>query len=113
MAIINLTPHDITIRDHDEIITTYPASGTVARIVEMVAGEPSSHPHRQVVVTFAEIAGLPEPAKDVTYIVSMPCAMALAATSSRRRDVVYPHRHYRDEAGRILGADQLARIGEW
>lgn len=113
MTIINLTPHDITIRDDDEITTVYPASGTVARITETVAGEPSPHAHRQVVVTFAEVAGLPGPARGVTYIVSMPCAMALAASGGRRRDVVYPHHQYRDDRGRILGADQLARIEAW
>lgn len=109
--IVNLTPHDVTIRDHDEITTVYPASGTVARIVETVDSVPSPHQHRQVVVTFAEVAGLPEPSEGATYVVSMPCAMALAAAGIHRPDVVYPHHQYRDERGQILGADQLARIG--
>jgi hypothetical protein len=109
--IVNLTPHEVVIRDVDMATTIYPASGVVARIVEAVIPVPSPHGHRQVKVTFADVAGLPAPQEGVTYIVSMPCAMALAAAGVQRRDVVYPHHQYRDEAGRILGADQLARIG--
>jgi hypothetical protein len=40
----------------------------------------------------------------------VPSAMALAAAGIDRPDVVYPHHLYRDEAGRVLGADQFARI---
>lgn len=109
--IVNLTPHDVTIRDHDETTTVYPASGVVARIVEAVVPVPSPHEHRQVKVVFADVAGLPAPQEGVTYIVSMPCAMALAAAGVQRGDVVYPHHQYRDDLGRILGADQLARVG--
>lgn len=109
--IVNLTPHDVTIRDHDEITTVYPPSGTVARVFEAAEAEPSPDEHRRVVVHLGDIEGLPAARDGVTFIVSMPCAQALAAAGVHRTDVVYPHHLYRDEAGRILGADQFARIG--
>lgn len=108
--LVNLTPHDVIIRDHDDILTTYRASGVVARIVETATGEPSPDGHRRAVVRLGDLAGLPAPAGGVTYIVSMPCAMALAAAGVRRPDVVYPHELYRDAAGRVIGAHMLARI---
>lgn len=107
---VNLTPHDVVVRDHDDILTTYQASGAVARIVETAEGEPSPDAHRRVVVRLGDLAGLPAPSDGVTYIVSMPCAMALAAAGVRRSDVVYPYELYRDDAGRVLGAHMLARI---
>lgn len=109
--IVNLTPHAVVIRDHDDVTTVYPALGTVARVVETITAEPSPDGHRRVVVTLGEIDGLPDPCEGVVYIVSMPCAMALAAAGVARPDVRYPHHLYRDEAGRVVGADQLARIG--
>jgi hypothetical protein len=107
---VNLTPHDVVIRDHDDLTTVYPATGVVARVFEAVESEPSPDQHRRVVVHLGDIEGLPAPREGVVCIVSMPCAMALTAAGVRRRDVVYPHHQYRDEAGRILGCDQLARI---
>ncbi len=107
---VNLTPHDVVIRDHDDILTTYKASGSVARIVEKATGEPSPDGHRRAVIRLGDLDGLPAPRDGVTYIVSMPCAMALAAAGVRRTDVVYPYELYRDDAGRILGAHMLARI---
>lgn len=107
---INLTPHDVVIRDHDDLTTTYPASGTVARVFEAVESVPSPDEHRRVVVHLGDVEGLPAAQDGVVCIVSMPCAMALTAAGVRRTDVVYPHHLYRDEAGRIVGADQLARI---
>lgn len=108
---INLTPHDVVIRDIDDVTTTYPASGTVARVFEAVEAVPSPDEHRRVVVHLGDIEGLPAPRDGAVFIVSMPCAQALAAAGVHRPDVVYPHHLYRDEAGRIVGADQLARIG--
>jgi hypothetical protein len=107
---INLTPHDVVIRDHDDITTVYPASGTVARVFEAVESVPSPDAHRRVVVHLGDVEGLPPYVAGRVCIVSMPCAMALAARGVHRPDVVYPHHQYRDEAGRILGSDQLARI---
>lgn len=110
LTYINLTPHDVVIRDHDDLTTTYPASGTVARVFEAIEREPSPDEHRRVVVHLGDIEGLPATRDGVVLIVSMPCAMALAAAGVRRSDVVYPHHQYRDDAGRILGSDQFARI---
>jgi hypothetical protein len=110
MIYINLTPHDVVVRDHDDLTTTYPASGTVARVFEAIEAEPSPDGHRRVVVHLGDIEGLPAPRDGAVFIVSMPCAMALAAAGVRRPDVVYPHHLYRDAAGRIVGADQFARI---
>lgn len=107
---VNLTPHDVVIRDHDDITTVYPATGIVARVVETVTAVPSPDGHRRVVVALGEIADLPAARDGVTLIVSMPCAMALAAAGIDRPDVVYPHHLYRGPDGRIEGADQLARI---
>ncbi len=109
--LVNLTPHDVVIRDHDDIVTTYPATGVVARIDETATGDPApGFWHRRMVVRLGGITGLPAQRDGVAYIVSMPCAMALVAAGERRTDVVYPYDLERDAAGRIVGAFALARI---
>jgi hypothetical protein len=107
---VNLTPHAVVIRDHDDITTVYEGSGAVARITETATGEPSPDTHRRVTVQLGALDGLPDPQDGVVYIVSMPAAMALAAAGDKRTDVVYPYDLYRDTDGRVIGAHSLARI---
>lgn len=107
---VNLTPHEIVVRDPDGTTTAYPSTGTPARIAETVHDEDSVDGHRRVVVRLGELNGLPPYRPGVVHIVSMPCAMALAAARITRPDVVYPYELYRDAGGRTQGALALARI---
>ena len=109
--LVNLTPHPVTICAQDGgAVLTVPPSGTVARIAEShtpgapVDGVPG------VMVTLGEVEGLPDPAPDVTCVVSTPLAMGLLAARMDRRDVVYPADMVRDSDGRIIGCRSLARL---
>lgn len=100
MRYINLTPHSIALNDG----TTFPASGTVARVeaafIELptLAAEGIPAQYSQVL---GKPAGLPKAKKGVRYIVS---AMVFGAT--RRKDVVAPatghHDCRRNENGQIV-----------
>ena len=72
MAIVNLTPHHICTADADgNIISTYPASGDVARCAPAPAqdGAPvDGIPVSVRPVTPGPVVGLPGPVDGVTYI---------------------------------------------
>lgn len=76
---LNLTPHAITVRHGDGTSTTYPASGTVARVytVEEVVGEIDGI--TVVSRSFGDAFGLPE--EGTPCIVS---AMVLSAVPGRK-----------------------------
>lgn len=107
---LNLTQHAIDLYDADGQCMTIPPTGFEARIderTEVVAGPDRTVRH---VVRLGDITGIPEPAPGFAYIVSMPTAMALAASGVYRHDVLYPHQLVRDITGRIVGAAALARL---
>ncbi|MFR0734471.1 MAG: hypothetical protein ACLSHU_10030 [Oscillospiraceae bacterium] len=73
MKIVNLTPHDIVVGD-----VTIPASGTIARCATIT--EPLDVPGCPVPVVrqyFGAVEGLPAPAPETMYVVSMVCAQAV------------------------------------
>ncbi len=118
-SIINLTPHDVVIYEDGVLMLTIAKSGTVARLTETVryldgklsADSPyASGWGMTAEVTLGGAEGLPEPARNTTYIVSMPLAMGLKAAGIDRPDVVYPFGQVRDESGRIIGCEKFARI---
>jgi hypothetical protein len=108
--LVNLTPHDVTVYDGDQIVMTVRPSGTVARLAEtatpdgVVAGVPGT------VVTLGAIEGLPAPDGETTYVVSMPLLMGALASGVDRADLVYPYGQVRDGQGRIIGCRSLARL---
>lgn len=86
MPVLNFTPHTITVVNQDnEIIREYPSVG-VARVstTSQQVGEVDGISISKT--AFGEVVGLPEPAEDTVYIVSMVVAQAahrsdLVATS--------------------------------
>jgi hypothetical protein len=85
MTFVNLTPHEIVVRETDDTERKFAPSGQVARVSvtsEKVA-EPEGIPVlRQV---FGQVQGLPEAVEGTLYITS-----TLVAQVARRADVVSP-----------------------
>lgn len=106
MKIVNLTPHDVHVYDENaqNIIRTYPASGTVARVKSSteIVGEVDGVPVART--AFGEIEGLLEPQQDTKYIVSL---LVLQAAAGKRDDLLAPdtgpQSAVRDESGQIIG----------
>lgn len=110
---INLTPHELNIRDVNGEMQTIPASGQVARCQE------SRKPYLTPVgdfaagsVSYGEVEGLPptgERGANTLYIVSAIVLNAIAA-GKKRFDVLAPGPAIRDENGKIIGADGLTGL---
>ena len=120
MKLINLTPHRITIYppagwtmlgNDDSPIVVEP-SGTVARCAEtreIVSTVPQPQGSFEIpvfCVAYGEVGGLPEPAADTAYIVSMRLAQAVP----NRADVYFPGEAVRDAAGNIIGCVGLSKL---
>lgn len=112
MRLVNLTPHDFALVDHEGTVTlTVPSSG-IARVAQTVkqVGEliidGVTVPISQTTYSRQDVTGLPDPAPDVVYVVSVLTAQAV----SGRDDVYVPGELVRDAAGQPVGARGLARI---
>lgn len=105
MKIKNCTPHAINLLVNGEYVE-YPPCGTVPRVstVELPIG--NDYPFTAVKVEYGDVQDLPDEEEDVILIVSKMCADARPA----RKDLWYPARLVRDEAGRIVGCDALAHL---
>ena len=104
----NLTPHDVNIILPDGEILTIPASGKVARVgshVEQI-GNIGVIPVVKTVFD-SNVTDLPDPQDGVIFITSTLVAQAV----SDRTDVLVPADLRRDDAGRIIGAGALQRLG--
>src|SRR5690606_28519365 len=105
MRIINLTPHAVTIDG-----VTFPPDGRIPRLREETREvgqiEVDGHTLPVTETVLGELEGLPDPADGVIYIVSRLVAEAAPA----RDDLYFPGRLLRDEAGRVVGAESLARL---
>ncbi len=102
MNIINLTPHKINLCGKE-----IPSAG-LARcesVVEKIAEIDGVKINRR---SFGAVYGLPEPQEDTIYIVSAIVAQAVA---DKRDDVYIVDETIRDEAGRIIGCNALAKAG--
>lgn len=117
MKVVNLTPHEINLYEGDNIVATFPPSGSVAR-VDMVRAPQGfirisewedSHPgaaHLLVQIHHENVnmvEGLPEPKEGTIYLVSR---VVLAAVPQERIDVFCPDTGptaVRDENGQIAG----------
>ena len=113
--ILNLTPHQITVRTTNGDITV-PASGTIARVATAAtAAEPVYVGTAMVstqVVTYGKVSGLPEESEDTVYIVSGMVLNALREQGETRLDVVAPATGpadgvIRDESGQILAVSKF------
>ena len=119
MSVINLTPHDITVRGPEGETIVLEASGTVARILhtEHPGAEPVSlggfrvPARRHVPLAEGVLVHLPEPVEGITYVVSALCLDA--AQRAGRTDVVAPGTGPNDgairEGGRIIAITRLVR----
>jgi hypothetical protein len=58
------------------------------------------------VVQYGHALGLPRRRADVSYVVSLPVALALAP---RRSDLLVPYREVRNASGTVIGCRQLAQ----
>ena len=106
MQFVNLTPHALNVHDIENNVFVFPPSGEVARvssttsIVDVIDGIEISE------VTFGEVVNLPEPVKDVRFIVS---GLVLSALKGTRADVLAPGELVRNESGQPIGCMGLRR----
>ena len=110
-AIINLTPHQVTVvAEDDTVLAEWPASGAVARLRETqvdgihLGTEQGAIPTDQV--TYADdVTGLPPEQAGTLLIVSR-----ILAAQVHRADLYFPSREVRDEQGRIIGCRALGQF---
>lgn len=99
VRVTNLTPHDLVVVHDDGSKTTFPKSGTVARVssrsvqVDDVNGVPLFD------VVFGDVTDLPEFSVDTLLVVSALVRNALPS----RKDLVSPGDLVRDDAGNVVG----------
>jgi len=109
MKIVNLTPHSLNILVDGKDIVVQP-SGTIARAATVrkqmgsISIDGVDVPINKTV--FGDISGLPDPAPDTIYVVSMLVAQAVP----NRDDVYIVDDIVRDDQGRIIGAKALAHV---
>lgn len=110
MRIVNLTPHQVTVRTESGDRVFEP-SGQVARVTVSSVQTDEIDGIPVVSQTYGEIEGLPDPQPGVVYIVSM--VVRQAAQAQGRTDVVSPDTSpqgaIRDEQGRIIAVRGFVR----
>lgn len=107
MAIVNLTPHEVTLHLDDDPMgekIAFPASGDVARLATIELGALLVDDVLVDLVEFHHIENPPPVIEGRWYIVSLPTALA-----QPRGDFLVPFREVRDDGGRIVGCRALAR----
>jgi hypothetical protein len=114
MDLVNLCPHEIDLRlgDGEEIVL--PSAGAPARVVERADGAErvpiavNGHMVEVPVTTveMGETVALPPPRPGVLYVVSFPVAYA----HPERDDLLVPDDLVRDEHGRVVACQRLARM---
>ena len=100
--VINLTPHDVVIQRVDGSFETIKSSGearitTFFQVTKLIRGI------RVGQTVAGGITGLPEPAEDTLYIVSL----IFLKYVRDRFDLVAPNEQVRDEHGKVLYAKSL------
>lgn len=114
--ILNLTPHPIRLYNDDrpdglddlepglrlviEAEATAARLGMIPLITEYRDGIPVE------LVEYGHAEGIPRPRDGVSYVVSLPVALALAP---RRNDLLVPYREVRNASGTVIGCRQLAQ----
>jgi hypothetical protein len=105
--LINLTPHDVVIRQDDQDIII-PRSGKVARVRETERRSETVEGVDITDISYDKTVNLPDPQENTVYIVSVIVAFA----NRDRRDLVFPDglHAYRDERGQIEAVPGLRRF---
>lgn len=106
---VNLTPHDVVIRQNGEDIVI-PKCGKIARVRETVMHKETVDGVEVTDICYNETLNLPETRENTYYIVSIVVAYA----NSDRQDLVFPDglNAFRDEKGQIEAVPGLRRIVE-
>lgn len=109
MQLVNLTPHALHVIFPNDAILTILSAGLARATTERVQiGTIETDGGSTIPLfrtTFGAIAGLPDPAEGVVYLVSNSVAQAV-----RRDDVLIVDDLVRDGEGRILGCRAFARV---
>jgi len=110
ITLLNLTPHDISVRDVDGEFFCIRPSGIVARceteyntVAQVVAGGDTFNIRERY---FNEPQNLPDPVEGTLYIVSRIVAEACANV---RNDLLMVDGTIRSKDGRIIGCEAFAR----
>ena len=108
MALVNLTPHALTILPREGEAVVLPPSGAVARVTTARAVVATLAGGIEVFETsFGEVTGLPEPREGETFVVS---ALVAGHPSVRSRtDVLSPGELVRGPDGQPVGCRGLSR----
>ena len=107
MKLVNLTPHDLNVKNTAGELVLLPKSGATARLlVRRTAGAPVGE-FPTATPMFGEIEGLPAPEDGTTFVVS-----ALVAERADRDDVVAPGELLRDDAGVVIGCSGFTRVAQ-
>ena len=112
MEIINLTQHALVLmNENQEIITTIPASGQIARCTESFHNPRPIEVNGIVTQLSQKIVGVTEnlpPARDgVLYFVSS----FVASDNPTRNDLITPATYVRNDKGQVIGAIGVATLG--
>ena len=109
-AIVNLTPHDVTVYGPEGPVLVLPAEPVSARVAQVATPGarvgvedvtvPVSH------IRYGGITGLPAPQPGTSYLVSR-----VVAEHSDRPDLYFPEDEVRDEQKRIAGCRTFGRFG--
>jgi hypothetical protein len=95
---INLTPHDIHIKDR--VISK---SGIIARCCETTVNLGKTDEVDLILRKYGDVTDLPEPKENTIFIVSMLVRLALP----NRHDIASPGDMERDKDGNIIGCCNL------
>ncbi|GAB2731855.1 hypothetical protein [Streptomyces bullii] len=114
--ILNLTPHPIRLYNDDRPDGIDDLEPGLRLVIEpepkpaRLGVMPLSTEYRDGIpvelVQYGHALGLPRRAEGVSYVVSLPVALALAP---RRSDLLVPYREVRNASGTVIGCRQLAQ----
>ncbi|WP_428956238.1 hypothetical protein [Streptomyces sp. cg35] len=114
--ILNLTPHPIRIYADDRPDGVDEPDWGLLRVINpeptpaRLDMEPQTRVHRDGIpverIEYGHIEGLPDRQGGLSYIVSLPVALAI---TPRRSDLLVPYREVRNSTGTVIGCRQLAQ----
>lgn len=110
MRVVNLTPHEVTVfDDNDVVIKTYPSAG-LARASQ--ANTPVDNIDGVLVVStsYGEVTGLPEPTEGTVFIVSFITVNAARAHGRTTDDLLVTSSPVRNDRGQVIGCRAFARV---
>lgn len=98
---INLTPHDVHVRNTSGEIITFPRSGTIARCAENIVTDGRIDGFNIYHKEYGDVIDLPDEQPDTLYIVSYMILQRLPD----RVDLFAPGLLLRDDNGVIIGCE--------